>query len=352
MAGYGGSSSTPRIRDYEIPLRDGTKIKAQMRTVQGNQDYLDVKWRVVWMRAENGLKIGVISEPVEHVFGKYAIFKTTLVDADGRVIAIAHKMETRDGFADYYEKAETGSLGRALAIAGYGTAFCGQEFTVGDDISESGVERETADSVEAAAKAAAAAAASRRRGPGVARPTASAAPSATSNPPTAVAPTSAAPAAAEPATAAPAAATPTSAAPTSEASKPEPKTDSAPAPEPKAEPKPAPAPEPKADEPKAEQSASEPSTGAQPTTEPEPGAKEFEGQLIVRSRPMTGTNSRNQPYSMVSAQIGSRTLRIVGMAASGEGAVNFMAKVQGLKVGDTISGKFVLIKNDIYAWVA
>lgn len=352
MAGYGGGSSVPRVREYPITLRDGTVIKAQMRTVQGNQDYLDVKWRAVWMRAENGHKIGVISEPLEHVFGRYAIFRTTLLDADGRIIAIAHKMETRDGFADYYEKAETGSLGRALAIAGYGTAFCGQDFSIGDgdDITEAGVETETAETVEEAKKAATAAAASRRRGM---RNPAEIPTPATSNPPTSAAPTSA-----PSRTAAPTSADPVSPAPEP---KPEPKPKAetaerkapakpepapAPEPEPKADEKPAEKAQPKAEEPKAEEPKAEQNSAAASD------AKELTGEVIVASRPMTGTNAKNKPYCMVTAQYGQRKLRVVAMGTGDPKATGLMPKLQALKVGDRLNGKFQLIKGGIYAWVS
>jgi hypothetical protein len=39
----------------------------------------------------------------------------------GTVIATARKKETEIGFPDYIEKAETGAIGRALAMCGYGT---------------------------------------------------------------------------------------------------------------------------------------------------------------------------------------------------------------------------------------
>jgi hypothetical protein len=39
------------------------------------------------------------------------------------VIATGTKAESRNGFTDYLEKAETGAIGRALALCGYGTQF-------------------------------------------------------------------------------------------------------------------------------------------------------------------------------------------------------------------------------------
>ena len=47
--------------------------------------------------------------------------KAVIKDMAGVVIATARKKETEIGFSDYIEKAETGAVGRALAIGGYGT---------------------------------------------------------------------------------------------------------------------------------------------------------------------------------------------------------------------------------------
>ena len=52
-----------------------------------------------------------------------AVFKASVYDGEDRLLATATKMETAKGFADYLEKAETGAIGRALALAGYGTQF-------------------------------------------------------------------------------------------------------------------------------------------------------------------------------------------------------------------------------------
>jgi hypothetical protein len=47
--------------------------------------------------------------------------KATTIDMLGTVIATAREIETEIGFPDYIEKAETGAIGKALAISGYGT---------------------------------------------------------------------------------------------------------------------------------------------------------------------------------------------------------------------------------------
>jgi hypothetical protein len=52
-----------------------------------------------------------------------AVFRASVYDGENRLLSQATKMETAKGFADYLEKAETGAIGRALALAGYGTQF-------------------------------------------------------------------------------------------------------------------------------------------------------------------------------------------------------------------------------------
>ena len=47
--------------------------------------------------------------------------KATIKDMLGTVSATARKKETEIGFPNYIEKAETGAIGRALAMFGYGT---------------------------------------------------------------------------------------------------------------------------------------------------------------------------------------------------------------------------------------
>lgn len=87
------------------------------------KDYLEVKWRLVWFRQEHP-DWGISTQIIEHNIEKrYAIVKATITDATGRVVAEGTKMEDAKGFADYLEKAETGAIGRALGILGYGTQF-------------------------------------------------------------------------------------------------------------------------------------------------------------------------------------------------------------------------------------
>ena len=98
----------------------------------GGKDYLEVKWRLVWLRREHPA----------------AVVKTRLVHLDWeRQVAVFHAIvktpggghaegwgsESFDDFGDWLEKAETKALGRALAALGYGTQFCDDHEFGGED---------------------------------------------------------------------------------------------------------------------------------------------------------------------------------------------------------------------------
>ncbi|MHB0937967.1 MAG: hypothetical protein ACYDCO_08915 [Armatimonadota bacterium] len=99
-------------------------------SLQG-KEYLPVAARVKWFRTvhpsgtiETHEVIVDLDRPFSKGGGKvygYARFHATVKDADGRVLGQGTKTETAANFFDYVEKAETGSIGRALAAAGFGT---------------------------------------------------------------------------------------------------------------------------------------------------------------------------------------------------------------------------------------
>jgi len=68
-----------------------------------------------------------------------ACARAVIKDATGRIIATSHKTESENNFPDFMEKAETGAIGRALALIGYGTQFCADELDEGDRIVDSPV---------------------------------------------------------------------------------------------------------------------------------------------------------------------------------------------------------------------
>jgi len=105
---------TPEIEQY---------LRSQIIRVRGGAEYLPVQARVHWFRTLNPL--GRVE--TEMLFfepnAQIAVFRASVYNNDNQLLATATKMETAKGFADYLEKAETGAVGRALALAGYGTQF-------------------------------------------------------------------------------------------------------------------------------------------------------------------------------------------------------------------------------------
>ena len=85
------------------------------------KDYLEVKWRLVWFREERETW-SIQTEFISHT-DDAAFAKATIRDESGNIMATAHKYEDVRGFGDFREKAETGAIGRALALVGYGTQF-------------------------------------------------------------------------------------------------------------------------------------------------------------------------------------------------------------------------------------
>jgi hypothetical protein len=90
--------------------------------LKGKQ-YLPVAPRIAWFREEHP-DWTIMTYAVPELSGiDYCTFAAEIHDASGRLIAKAHKTEHEKHFADYREKAETGAIGRALALCGYGTLF-------------------------------------------------------------------------------------------------------------------------------------------------------------------------------------------------------------------------------------
>jgi hypothetical protein len=87
------------------------------------KDYLEVKWRVMWLRHEHP-DARMTTEIVQHnEEGGFALFRAE-VEIPGSGKATGWGSETVRDFHDYIEAAETKAVGRALAALGYGTQFC------------------------------------------------------------------------------------------------------------------------------------------------------------------------------------------------------------------------------------
>lgn len=85
------------------------------------KEYLQVAHRLVWFREEHPEFAIEVEFPV--LTDTHAIAKATIRDDRNRILAQGHKREDKAHFPDHMEKAETGAIGRALALLGYGTQF-------------------------------------------------------------------------------------------------------------------------------------------------------------------------------------------------------------------------------------
>lgn len=118
----------------------------KLKSGKEEQDYLEVKWRIVWFRSKfphGKIHAEEVLVDLDRVVEKevsvwdaqkrqsvkvlksakgYARFHATVDDGHGG-IGEGTGSETAVDFGDYCEKAETKAIGRALAAAGYGTQF-------------------------------------------------------------------------------------------------------------------------------------------------------------------------------------------------------------------------------------
>ena len=122
---------------YMLKLPKTKKISlpnGQVRFEKIESDYLPVAARIAWFRREHPYW-GIETMAVQSA-NKAVVMKAVITDSSGRIIATARKKETEAGFPDYIEKAETGAVGRALAMCGYGTLQA-PEFDEGERLADS-----------------------------------------------------------------------------------------------------------------------------------------------------------------------------------------------------------------------
>lgn len=90
-------------------------------TKVSGSDYLEVKWRLVWLRSVHPDAL-IETDLVSHA-DQLAVFRAR-VSVPGSGSATGWGSEGPEDFRDYIEKAETKAIGRALAALGFGTQFC------------------------------------------------------------------------------------------------------------------------------------------------------------------------------------------------------------------------------------
>jgi len=84
------------------------------------KEYLQISHRLVWFRevhADWTIQTSIVSTDKTQ-----STVRAEILTVDGRVVATGYKQQLQQGFSAHLEKAETGSIGRALAFLGFGTA--------------------------------------------------------------------------------------------------------------------------------------------------------------------------------------------------------------------------------------
>ena len=148
----------------EQPTFNPNEHLMQIKNKNGSADYLPVQWRLVWFREHcpqgtidtEELVVDLDRECEAEVYAwnqdtrrsektlkrapGYARFRAVVTDGKGGR-ATATKTERGVDFGDYVEKAETGAVGRALAMLGYGTQFVADELDERERIVDAPVEK-------------------------------------------------------------------------------------------------------------------------------------------------------------------------------------------------------------------
>jgi hypothetical protein len=138
----------------------------QLKSRDGSKDYLPVQWRLVWFREqcpEGTIETEMVhldpnreteeeiytwnqetrrSEKIIKRANGFVVFRAVITDGKGGK-ATATKSERAASFSDYIEKAETGAVGRALAMLGFGTQFTGDDLDEQHRIVDAPVDRST-----------------------------------------------------------------------------------------------------------------------------------------------------------------------------------------------------------------
>jgi hypothetical protein len=129
----------PKPHLIRLPRRVKDRQSGQVITVY--DDYLEVKWRLVWFREKYPHGTIQTREVCVDLERGYARFRAVVTDGEGGR-ATGYGTETAAGFTDYVERAETRGLGRALAALGVGTQFVGQDLTEGAHVVDAPVDRD------------------------------------------------------------------------------------------------------------------------------------------------------------------------------------------------------------------
>ncbi len=138
------SGGVPAVRSASGGLEQAVTRPATGRSAPGGfdasryltklkgKDYLEVKWRLLWLRTEHPDAVIETDLARLELDPPMAVFRAR-VSIPGGGSATGWGQEELKDFGDYLEKAETKALGRALAALGFGTQFTEDfDFAEGD----------------------------------------------------------------------------------------------------------------------------------------------------------------------------------------------------------------------------
>lgn len=125
----------PQFEEFKIP---GHNITVPIMVLHGKR-YLQVQQRVVWFNLEKQdwtieTKVEAEGKDTEGLI-LWVRFICEIRDPSGRLLRTARKTKSISGDKDF-ESCETGAIGRALSLMGYGTAYS-EDMDEGDDIADS-----------------------------------------------------------------------------------------------------------------------------------------------------------------------------------------------------------------------
>jgi hypothetical protein len=122
----------------EEPAERGFDPRPYMISLKG-KSYLPIAPRIMLFREQCSVHDGwgIITEMLAGGLQEgYAVFRASIIHPSGAIVSQGIKTEVKADFPEFVEKAEMGSIGRALGAAGFGTIYA-QEMDEGDKICDS-----------------------------------------------------------------------------------------------------------------------------------------------------------------------------------------------------------------------
>lgn len=123
-----------------VKTKKGTTLP--LMSLKG-KPYMMVAHRIVWFNEDTeGGSFSIETENLVLTEDRSVIKATVKVfDKDGKLIkqGVGTKSESKKDFGDFIEKAETGAIGRAITMLGYGTAYALADLDEGERIIDSPV---------------------------------------------------------------------------------------------------------------------------------------------------------------------------------------------------------------------